>query len=581
MKNQLNLLPVFACLALFCSVPVSDGNGSHSGNPLTITGKLLTVENKPAVHAVVRFIPVNSILMPGNEKASGAEFDGITDENGDYGFDSLPDTLYNVFGEGDNNLSFRYSVKIVKKDPTRVPDDTLKAPGSIHGIVRLQPEHSSRTVILLLPGTNTYVVPTDSIGHFTIPRMARGRYPISILSTLPNYKTKDTFFTVRSGMSDTLDDTLRLEYAGIPKATGVKAIMDSLRIFVALSWNKIDTSVASGYNIYRGNADSAFGSTPINKTLVKDTFYVDRDLVQRQGQRMVYKVKTVTRNGDEGKEFSSEAGTIISSAFYEKEKMLLPEQPQSIALNKNGDLFVQYAGEFGKIFRFRQDSSNAEEINFGYDIFLDFLTLDSNGNFYGAPGIAPTNTIIKFDSNGVFIKEIGHSTFQVKDVKIVGNDTIYALLENEFVELRVFNTNGDSLANFRVQKCAGTPFSEMITAMAISDSFVMLVSPTTIKSIDRFSGITYKEYTNQQWVCADYSPVAITANHNNFYYLNSLQGRFYQISIEGEVLNTIETYPLTAQSIKTDFPPMAICLNSELIVALNWESSLLKYGRKP
>ena len=591
MKNLLSILPAIVCLTMFCSQPVGNANRPHENT--LITGKLLSAENKPAVGAIVRFIPINSSPMPGLKKTSVTEDTCITDENGTYGFDSLPDTLYNVFGEDGNNVSFRYSVKIVKKNSTHIPNDTLKAPGSIYGIIRLLPEHSSRTVILLFPGTHTYVIPSDSIGHFTVPRMARGKYTVRIISTLPDYIPKDTFFTIRSGRGDTLKDTLRLGYTGIPTVTGVKATLDSVRILVSVSWNGIDTSFASGYNIYRGNTDSTFRNTPINKTLVKNTFYVDENLVQRQGQRMMYKVKAVNRNGDEGKTFSIGAEVIISSAFYEKERIDLADHPRSITANKNGDIFVQYANTPG-MFRFRRNSSNAEQINLsdstGRQYTLIYPSIDLNGNFYGV-WIGPTSieeSIVKFDSNGIFQKTIQPLPYEPMDFMVAGNDTMFVLNYNAngYVELQVFNTNGDSLANWRVQYCSEADgYLNMLNSMAISGSFITMASMFKIETINRFTGTMYREYPAQQWndlgSISNGSNDKIVLDRNSFYYVNALQGRFYQISFDGEVMNTIETDPLTAQFIKTDSPPMAICSNSELIITSYWGNAILRYGRKP
>lgn len=541
-------------------VPTGGGSGSQTGNPV-ISGKLLTDDGKPAVGAVVRFIPVSQTLMPGNKKAAGGEYTCVTDENGMYGFDSLPDTLYNVFGEGQGDMSFRDSVIIEKKDSTRIPTDTLKAPGSIYGIVRLQPEHSSRTVLILLPGTSTFVIPGDSIGHFAIPRMARGTYPARILTTLDDYKPKDTAFTIRCGMSDTLKDTLRLEYTGIPVVTGVKAVLDSLRINVIVSWNRIDTALVAGYNVYRGTIDSTFGTIPINKTLVKDTFYVDEDLIQRQGQRMVYKVKAVNGNGDVSKSFSEGSIALVASSYSATDSIIMNDWPRRVVVNNSGDLFIQLYWTAGKLLKFPYGLNSPTDIFFAdssnnllSDMAFSSFAIDDSGCFYGISNLS----LVKFNSQGIFIKTVINDTaYTMNDIAI--RDTVYVLVQGEKQEIKVFNREGDSLANWVISE---SPVGSLgiFTSMAVLDSFIVIASMRETRLLDRFSGAIVSQFTQPQWMNSSDGPLYygldLSSNGNELYVLNLAQGRIYHISTNGKVLGCCEIDIHTCR----DFEPNEIVI---------------------
>ncbi len=74
---------------------------------------------------------------------------------------------------------------------------------------------------MLIFGTNTFTVPADSIGNFSLSNIAEGSYSVRILTTLDDYTPKDTTLTITSGASETLPDTLTLPFTGIPVVQGL------------------------------------------------------------------------------------------------------------------------------------------------------------------------------------------------------------------------------------------------------------------------------------------------------------------------------------------------------------------------
>ena len=564
-----SLITVAACCSTFlfltCSNP-SAGNGSDVGNPF-ISGNLVNKDGTPAANAVVRFIPVSQMPIPGLSKTTGGEYSCVTDKDGHYGFDSLPDTLYNVFGERNGDMCFHDSVHIIKHDSTRISTDTLKAPGSLSGIVRLQPEQSSSTVLLLLPGTSTFIIPSDSIGHFTIARMARGTYPVHIITTIDEYTPKDTVFTIRSGMSDTLPDTMRLRYTGVPVVRGVKAVLDSLRISVTVSWNRADSALVAGYNVYRGNIDSTFGTVPINGVLVQDTFFTDENLIQRQGQTMVYKVKAVNSNSDMSKTLSAGAQVTIASAYYLADTLLLPSNAfNSIKTNINGDLFLWDEGN-----TLGSDSTFiVYKIAYGSKTPVCLTLQDSMHRYdsymYAFPYFDDSNycyvliieryvgniALNKYTSDGIFVSKLDISSIPFLSSSIassrglyVWNNRINAVIENGVeTHVKIYSNTGDSIFSWMLSP-SYLP-QDNIDYYVLNDSVLFAKKSSEHKLIffDMSTGLQNYDATQSIMFPPDFSFLFMYSSYNRLLIWNYEQVRLYQISNAGQIDKCVELDPV-------------------------------------
>lgn len=185
-----------------------------------------------------------------------------------------------------------------------MPNDVLKSAGSVTGVVRLRPGHDSRTVFIILLGTTTFSIPTDSIGNFTLENLAEGEYRLRVLSTLDTYKPLDTVLSIQSGVQSRLRDTLRLIYkapAGeLPEIDEVNLEYDTTKISARLTWKKQDAALASAYFVYRKHEDSAF--VRISDAPVKDTVFIDdwRSGIQ-PNEKYAYSVTVLDAKGNEGK----------------------------------------------------------------------------------------------------------------------------------------------------------------------------------------------------------------------------------------------------------------------------------------
>ena len=93
----------------------------------------------PAVHAKVRFYPINYNPHAGGVAKKMATADSATtDSTGNYSV-KLDTGTYNVLASGDSGVVYQDSITVTKDSAIHPPADTLKAPGGLRGRVRLQP----------------------------------------------------------------------------------------------------------------------------------------------------------------------------------------------------------------------------------------------------------------------------------------------------------------------------------------------------------------------------------------------------------------------------------------------------------
>lgn len=239
-----------------------------------IAGILYKSDAAFADNTLIRFIDVDAVALPGAQVHADTIY---TDSIGRYAVNTLRDGVYNAFGEKDGELYFRSGIRIkngiADQDTFR---DTLRSAGSLCIFVKHRYHGDSRFIMGIIPGTDRYLLPEDSTGTFALTNFARGTYQIRLLSTLPYYAATDTSVNIHAGINDTLYDTIYLEYGGIPQVTGFTASYDNRSNIVNLSWDRMDTLLVPGYNIYK--AEDGQNLELLTHSPVADTFYTDSNL---------------------------------------------------------------------------------------------------------------------------------------------------------------------------------------------------------------------------------------------------------------------------------------------------------------
>jgi hypothetical protein len=317
---------------LCCTFDVAGGTETPNGYAF---GKIIGADGRPADSAVVQLFECDNLPSSGPPKAAAtgqSVFTTFTNRDGEFNISSdLAAGYYNIYGFKDENLCYAESIQITKgrlSDTDEHFTDTLLPAGSISGVVRLLPQHSSATALILVYGSNTFTYPADSIGNFTLSHMAAGVYRIRILSIIDIYIPMDTVFTIRSGKIDTLTDTLRLKYTGAPAVSGLSVVYDSLKLIARVWWNKIDTAIASKYMLNRSITGDGY---PLwdKKVVVPDTLYSDDTLIQSisdLGQSLQYRVSAYDKDGIEGPYSKPSPAIRIRAAYKPVDSVLLCDQ---------------------------------------------------------------------------------------------------------------------------------------------------------------------------------------------------------------------------------------------------------------
>lgn len=265
MKKYCFIIAIIAIVALYfsCTQDVAGTNDETSGG---IIAALYYRDGTPADNAVIKIFEVS-------DTTKQPVYTAFTDDNGEYNIDSMKVGTYNVWGAKDTLVAFQGSV-LFTATASNLRDDTLERGGSINSIVGLEPTDDPRTVTVQILGSEISVENVDTSGRFTIPDLDEGSYKLRLATTLPNYTT--TYYTIQKNddLADTITDTLRLIYTGIPVVTGMKVTYDTLHGVATLSWDKVQYMNLQDYLVYRAHKDS--GQWPASPILyVSDTVTID------------------------------------------------------------------------------------------------------------------------------------------------------------------------------------------------------------------------------------------------------------------------------------------------------------------
>ncbi len=125
------------------------GNSSQVG----LTGIVYNHDGTRAANAKVIIARWNQ-----SPQVAGVIVDSaVTNDTGGYKIDSLAADTFNLLARSGNQLGYKDSIRVKSDSLTLAPPCTLNAPGSVRGVVRLQPNDNSTNVFILFMGTNTFV----------------------------------------------------------------------------------------------------------------------------------------------------------------------------------------------------------------------------------------------------------------------------------------------------------------------------------------------------------------------------------------------------------------------------------------
>ena len=256
--------PALIGLAILAGCIADQSNrGTVVDNEVRV-GMLYLADGSPASHARVRVFSIGHV--PDTSSVSKApEYSTETDNDGRYEISGLSNGIYNILGELAGSNSFQDSV-FLGTGTKRLAADTLRKPGLVDGVIRLQPNHSPLTAIVQVLGTSVYAN-VDAEGRFQLPNLAEGRYSIRVHTTVPEYTPLISEIRVVSGKDETLTDTLVPVYTGIPVVTGLRATYDTAEALIRLAWDSTQYRDFSEFLVYRDFQGVAVpGDRPLDMT---------------------------------------------------------------------------------------------------------------------------------------------------------------------------------------------------------------------------------------------------------------------------------------------------------------------------
>ena len=254
------LLPSLLIGMLFTACELFDGDDPGRGVEVEneFENRLFLPDGTPASGIEVVFYDVshlpaqnggngNTGALTKTSKTNAAALRITPDTNGDYTLTGLPAGEYNLLAN--NEQYFIYKDILTINNETEIGNDTLATPGSITGYVELEPQHDPQSVTIQILGTNQFTG-VSSDGSFKFRNLGAGQYSVKATTKIPEYADLFASFVVTSGLHDTLADTLRPAFTGIPVVKGLAADYDTLNGVVKLTWNKTKYRNFQDYLIY-------------------------------------------------------------------------------------------------------------------------------------------------------------------------------------------------------------------------------------------------------------------------------------------------------------------------------------------
>lgn len=198
-----------------------------------------------------------------------------TDAAGRYRFEGLPAGTYNALAAKSGSRAYLDSLVVAPRAEIDAGTDTLKAPGSLAGRVRLEGPDNPRMALVQVIGTDIYAN-VDSAGWFALTHLAEGAYRIRVFVADSQYVPEFRVVRIRSGASDTLAEVIAPYYMGPPRITGLKAeaLTDgSIRV----TWNRARSKDPFTYAIFREASDANVRSGNALRYFLTetDTAYID------------------------------------------------------------------------------------------------------------------------------------------------------------------------------------------------------------------------------------------------------------------------------------------------------------------
>ncbi len=325
MKHYLESLIAGIAFFLLISCMLQDPNspeeGTDIGNPVGY-GIIHTAQGNPVEGAIVTLGYTN---VENPSKVNRVSL--VTDKKGRYPLsESMKNSRLELTAEKNGQKAFHDSLYF-KMENEVVSIDTLKTPGSIMGKIQLRPNDDPRTCLILFDQLQWSYFLTDSSGNFVLKDLAEGKYNVRILSTLDGYSPIDTMFKIKSGSVDTLKNSIRLSYSGLPQIDTISVTYNKFTRRAHIKWSSPDSSRIKLYRVEDQNPSGQ------NWSGIKVTSSSEIDELISSNWERHFRVAAEDSSGNLGK-------WKLSSIFYPTDILtkvdsfeIFPEQLKPLKIN--------------------------------------------------------------------------------------------------------------------------------------------------------------------------------------------------------------------------------------------------------
>ena len=262
MKKIFFLIFIFLPILWECTPERVTGTTDETMSGNKALGLVFNEDGSPAVGATVKIFQYGTTSI-----ALKTE----TDSNGQYSFTGLNGT-YTVLAKKSDLVSFQDSAFIFP-NKNYLKTDTLRNPSSFTGQIGLFPGDNYQSVTAEILGTDV-LSNIDAKGKLNLTELAEGTYRLKLSTSIPTYTTTYYSIQIERNADIVFPDTLWMIYTGIPTVNGLKAIYDTSKGAMKISWNTSHYFNFQDYILFRQDDFSKILSAKPLKILT-DTLFVD------------------------------------------------------------------------------------------------------------------------------------------------------------------------------------------------------------------------------------------------------------------------------------------------------------------
>jgi hypothetical protein len=161
---------------------------------------------------------------------------GLTLADGSFSLPTVADGLYRVVARAATGKIAVQDSVYTNQGKLQIRTDTVRAPGSLYGVVVLVGDDNPRSVEVSVLGSDASVVKVNEDGTYKLDGLGAGTWKLKFSTSLSGYT--NTYVTAKAKATVAVKvDTVDMSYVDIPPVSNLKAVYDTVTGVVRLSWS--------------------------------------------------------------------------------------------------------------------------------------------------------------------------------------------------------------------------------------------------------------------------------------------------------------------------------------------------------